>query len=229
MRRFALSLVAVASLVGVACVAEPAQAEPQPASRPAASQPTSQPAASQPAATTGEIAVFGGGCFWCLETAYEGQPGVLAAISGYAGGKSENPSYKEVSAGGSGHVEVVQVIFDPKRTSYEKLLEHFWRNIDPTQGDGQFCDRGSQYAPAIFPQNDAQRVAAEKSKAALEKSGVLKAPVVATIRPVARFWRAEEYHQDYYRKEPKAYQSYRTGCGRDRRLIELWGKPGAHP
>ncbi len=171
-------------------------------------------------------AVFAGGCFWCVETAFEGLPGVKAVVSGYAGGKEERPTYEQVSAGRTGHAESVEITFDPTLTSYRKLLDVFWHNIDPTQASAQFCDHGEQYRSAIFHANGAQRRAAIESRKRLEASNVLKKPIVTQIAPLTRFWPAEEYHQDYYKKNPVHYQTYRLGCGRDRRLKELWG-PGA--
>ncbi len=174
-------------------------------------------------------ATFAGGCFWCIETAFEGLPGVAAVISGYTDGATSNPTYNEVSAGGSGHAESVQITYDPRRISYAELLEIFWHNIDPTQGNGQFCDLGSQYRSSIFYHDPTQKRLAGESKRKLETTPQrFKKPIVTAIVPATRFWPAEEYHQDFYRKDPVRYQSYRTGCGRDRRLTELWGKPGRH-
>jgi peptide-methionine (S)-S-oxide reductase len=169
-------------------------------------------------------AVFAGGCFWCMETAFEGLPGVSAVISGYAGGQKRNPSYEEVGMGGTGHAESVRVVFDPAKISYAKLLEYFWHNVDPFSGDGQFCDRGNQYRPAIFPLDEQQAAAAAESKRAVEKQ--LGKPVVVEIKPIKEFWPAEDYHQDFYKKDPLRYSTYRMGCGRDRRLKEVWGQPG---
>ena len=176
-----------------------------------------------------EKASFAGGCFWCVETAFEGLPGVTTVISGYTDGAKLNPTYDEVSAGGSGHAESVQITYDPRRTSYAQLLEIFWRNIDPTQANGQFCDHGSQYRSGIFYHDATQKRLAEESKRKLETTPRrFQKPIVTSIVAATRFWPAEEYHQDFYRKDPVRYQSYRTGCGRDRRLTELWGKPGRH-
>ena len=189
----------------------------------------STPAASS---TKPEVkhATFAGGCFWCMETAYEGRPGVVAVISGFAGGKEANPTYDEVSAGRTGHMESVEVVYHPSEISYERLLEIYWHNIDPTQGDGQFCDRGAQYRSAIFVRDADERKQAERSKSAIEKVKTLRAPVVTRILPFTGFWPAEEYHQDYFRKNPDDYHRYREGCGRDRRLHELWGaKAGEDP
>ena len=177
------------------------------------------------AAERGE-AIFAGGCFWCEETAFEGQPGVTQVISGYAGGQKKNPTYEEVSSGGTGHAESVRVLFDPSKTSYARLLEIFWHNVDPFSAEGQFCDRGHQYRPAIFVLDDAQKRAAEESKKAIEAQ--LKKPVAVEITRVGEFWPAEEYHQDFYKKNPTRYHMYREGCGRDRRLHEVWGDRAGH-
>ena len=184
---------------------------------------TAQPA-KLPAAPPGSaVATFAGGCFWCMEPPFDKLDGVLATTSGYAGGTKANPTYQEVSAGGTGHAEAVQVLYDPKRVSYEKLLDVFWRNSDPTVKDRQFCDVGNQYRTSIFVHTDEQRRAAEASKAALEKSRPFKEPIVTPIVAATEFWPAEEYHQDYYVKNPIRYNYYRTGCGRDARLKQLWG------
>ena len=169
------------------------------------------------------VATFAGGCFWCMEQPFDKLDGVLATTSGYIGGMKQNPTYEQVSAGATGHAEAVQVLYDPKKVTYEKLLDVFWRNIDPTVTDRQFCDVGNQYRTAIFVHNDAQRAAAEASKAALEKSKPFKEPIVTPIVAATEFWPAEEYHQNYYVKNPVRYSYYRTGCGRDARLKQLWG------
>ncbi len=180
--------------------------------------------AKLPAAPPGSaVATFAGGCFWCMEQPFDKIDGVLATTAGYTGGMRTNPTYEEVSSGRTGHTEAVQVLFDPKKVSYEKLLDVFWHNIDPSVKDRQFCDVGNQYRSAIFVHDDAQRRLAEASKAALEKSKPFKASIVTPIVPAAEFWPAEEYHQDYYLKNPVRYTYYRTGCGRDARLKELWG------
>jgi len=171
-------------------------------------------------------ATFAGGCFWCMEPPYDKLPGVLSTTSGYMGGKKRSPTYEEVSTGTTGHTEVVQVVYDPAKVSYEKLLEVFWRNIDPTVRDQQFCDVGSQYRTAIFYLDEEQKRLAEASKAALEKSKPFKAPIVTPVQAAGEFWPAEDYHQDYYKKNPVRYKYYRTGCGRDERLKQLWGKAG---
>ncbi len=169
------------------------------------------------------VATFAGGCFWCMEPPYDKLPGVSATISGYIGGQKANPNYKEVSAGTTGHTEAVQVVYDPAKVSYEKLLEVYWVNVDPTVKDRQFCDAGSQYRTGIFYHDDAQRKAAEASAAALRKSKPFADPVVTPVEKAGRFYPAEDYHQDYYTKNPVRYNFYRTGCGRDARLKELWG------
>ncbi len=183
--------------------------------------------AATPART--ERAVFAGGCFWCMETAFEGLPGVITAVSGYTGGHTKNPTYEEVSSHTTGHLESVQVTYDPARITYAQLLDRFWHSIDPTQADGQFCDRGDSYESAIFVQGAEQQRLAEASKGAIARSGLLHAPIVTTIRPLAVFYPAEDYHQDFYRKDPLRYRTYRMGCGRDHRLQQLWGKAWAKP
>jgi peptide methionine sulfoxide reductase msrA/msrB len=171
-----------------------------------------------------ERATFAAGCFWCVEPPFDKLPGVVSTTSGYAGGNVKDPTYEQVSSGSTGHAEAVQVAYDPARVSYERLVEVFWRNVDPTDAGGQFCDRGNQYRSAIFFENEAQKKAALQSKRALEASGRLKKPIVTQIVPVGAFYAAEEYHQDFCRKSPLRYDTYRSGCGRDRRLAELWGK-----
>jgi methionine-S-sulfoxide reductase len=170
-------------------------------------------------------ATFAGGCFWCMEPPFDEIEGVLETTSGYTGGRTASPSYEQVSSGGTGHLEAVEVRYDPAKVPYEKLLEVFWRNVDPTDASGQFCDRGEQYATAIFVHDEEQRRLAEESKRKLSESGRLKKPVVTPIRDAAPFYAAEDYHQDYYRKNPIRYKFYRTGCGRDRALEKLWKKP----
>ncbi len=174
-------------------------------------------------------AVFAGGCFWCEETAFEGVPGVVAVISGYTGGQVPNPTYEQVSSGVTGHAESVQVIYDPSKISYEKLLDIFWHNVDPFQANGQFCDHGNQYRSAIFFKDEGERKAAEASKARLESDARFKGKIVTQIVPASTFYPAEEYHQDFYKKNPVRYHTYRTGCGRDARLKEIWGEAaGGH-
>ncbi|CAN0405113.1 unnamed protein product, partial [Phaeothamnion confervicola] len=175
-------------------------------------------------AQTRAVAIFAGGCFWCMEPPFDKLDGVLATTSGYIGGIKADPTYEQVTSGRTGHYEALQVDYDPARVSYEKLLEVFWRNIDPLDASGQFCDKGPQYRAAIFALDAGQRAAAEASKAALEKSGKLSGRIVTEILPPAKFYPAEDYHQDYYRKNPASYTYYRWNCGRDRRLERLWGK-----
>ena len=168
-------------------------------------------------------AIFAGGCFWCEETAFEGLPGVFSVVSGYTGGQTKNPTYEQVSSGGTGHAESVEVTYDPGKISYEKLLEVFWHNVDPFQKDAQFCDHGTQYRSAIFYRDEAQRKAAEESKRKLEEQPRFKGKIVTQIVAASTFYPAEEYHQDFYKKNPARYNSYRQGCGRDARLKEIWG------
>ena len=169
-------------------------------------------------------ATFAGGCFWCMEPPYDEMEGVLSTISGYSGGTVPNPTYKQVSSGQTGHTEVIQIEYDPSRISYQELLDVFWRNVDPVDAGGQFCDRGDQYRTAIFYHDEQQRRLAEQSKEALDRSGTLPKAVVTEIVPFTAFYAAEEYHQDYYLKNPLRYKYYRTACGRDRRLNQLWGE-----
>jgi peptide-methionine (S)-S-oxide reductase len=174
------------------------------------------------------VATFAGGCFWCMESDFDKVPGVVATISGYTGGRVTNPTYEQVSSGTTGHAESVEVVYDPKKVTYEKLLDVFWHNVDPTVKDRQFCDTGNQYRTAIFYHDEAQRRAAEASKAALEKTKPFKEPIVTEIVMAGAFYPAEEYHQDFYRKNPVRYQLYRSGCGRDARLKQLWGDRAGH-
>lgn len=177
----------------------------------------------KPAAHAPALATFAGGCFWCMETAFEGIPGVLSVTSGFSGGPEKNPTYKEVSAGRTHHMESVQVEYDPARISYAKLLSTYWHNIDPTQGDGQFCDHGAQYRSAVFYRTPEEHRAAQISERAAAAEIRVKKPFVTQVLPFTAFWPAEEYHQDYYKKNPADYHAYRSGCGRDRRLKEVWG------
>jgi peptide-methionine (S)-S-oxide reductase len=172
------------------------------------------------------VATFAGGCFWCMEEAFEPIEGVVSVVSGYTGGRQVNPSYDEVSGGGTGHAEAVEIRFDSAKVSYQELLQHFWRNVDPLAVDRQFCDRGNQYRSAIFYHGEEQQRLAEESKAALERSGRLKGTIATQIVASGPFYRAEEYHQDYYRKNPQRYKFYKWSCGRAQRLEELWGKKG---
>ncbi|MEA2935684.1 MAG: peptide-methionine (S)-S-oxide reductase [Variibacter sp.] len=169
------------------------------------------------------VATFAGGCFWCMEPPFDKIKGVVGTISGYVGGRVPNASYTQVSAGGTGHAEAVQVIYDPGQVTYEQLLRVFWRNIDPLAKDRQFCDSGDQYRSAIFVHDDAQRRAAEASKKEIEASGKLKGTIQTQIVPTATFYAAEDYHQDFYLKNPTKYKIYRWNCGRDQRLKEIWG------
>ena len=168
-------------------------------------------------------ALFAGGCFWSEESAFEGVPGVLSVTSGYTGGQVKNPTYELVETGSTGHAESVEVVYDPAKTTYEKLLYVYWRNVDPFQPNAQFCDHGSQYRSVIFYQGDEQRKAAEESKAKLEERPGFKGKIVTQIEPASAFYPAEEYHQGFTKKNPYQYQRYRVGCGRDRRLKEIWG------
>jgi len=167
-------------------------------------------------------ATFAGGCFWCMEGPFDKLDGVVSTTSGYTGGTRKNPSYEEVSSGGTGHAESVQVVYDPSKVSYEKLLEVYWHNIDPLARNRQFCDVGTQYRSAIFYHDEAQKRLAEASKAETQKR--FKQPIETQIVAASAFYPAEDYHQDYYTKNPIRYKFYRTGCGRDARLEELWGK-----
>ena len=169
------------------------------------------------------VATFAGGCFWCMEPPFDKLDGVVDTTSGYTGGTKKKPAYEEVSSGLTGHAEAIQIRYDPKKVTYEKLLDVFWHNIDPMTANAQFCDHGSQYRSAIFYQDEAQRRAAEASKAALEAGGKLPGKIVTEIVAASVFWPAEEYHQDYYKKNPLRYNYYRSGCGRDRRLQQIWG------
>ena len=170
------------------------------------------------------VATFAGGCFWCVESDFDAVPGVVETISGYTGGTVDNPTYKQVSEGGTGHREAVQIRYDPKQVSYERLLHIFWRSVDPTDDGGQFCDRGESYQTAIFAGNREERRLAESSKEALEQSMVLDEPVVTPIEPAGEFYPAEGYHQDYYTKNPVRYRFYRFSCGRDSRVQQVWGR-----
>lgn len=170
------------------------------------------------------VATFAGGCFWCMEPPFDKLKGVISTTSGYIGGHVQRPTYEQVSRGGTGHAEAVQVTFDPNQIGYSKLLEVFWRNVDPTVRNRQFCDRGDQYRTGIYFHNSEQQRLAEASKRKLEASGQLPKPVVTRIVMADRFWPAEDYHQDYYKKNPGRYKDYRRGCGRDERLEMLWGK-----
>jgi peptide-methionine (S)-S-oxide reductase len=170
-----------------------------------------------------EKASFAGGCFWCMEPPFEDLPGVVSVTSGYTGGTKKNPTYEEVSSGGTGHAESVEIIYDPLRITYSKLLDVFWHNIDPTVRDRQFCDVGSQYRTAIFYHNEEQKKLAKESKKTLEDSKRFNGPIYTEITTATDFYMAEEYHQKYHKKNPVRYKFYRWNCGRDQRLKELWG------
>ena len=178
-------------------------------------------AAAETTAMQSATAIFAGGCFWCLEADFEKLPGVVKAESGYTGGDLKNPTYEQVSHGGTGHAESVRVYYDPQKVTYPQLLEYFWHHIDPTVQDRQFCDVGAQYRTAIFYQDQAQREAAEASLAALQKSGRL-AHIYTELVPAGTFYVAEDYHQDYYKKNPIRYSFYRKSCGRDARVEQVW-------
>ncbi len=207
--RRVLQMLWLAALTLGAPALSAAQAQPKPAAKPATAK-----------------VIFAGGCFWCMEEAYDPVPGVIATVSGYMGGKTKNPTYEQVSTGHTGHAEVVQVEYDPAKVSYQKLLEVFWRNVDPTQKDGQFCDHGSQYRSAVFYHDEEQKRLAEASKAALQKNKPFKGEIVTEIAKAAEFYPAEGYHQDFYQKNPVRYKFYKSGCGREARLTQLWGKAG---
>jgi peptide-methionine (S)-S-oxide reductase len=197
MRRLLFSLIAVAAIAGAA--------------------------AAQPTAPQRAVATFAGGCFWCVESDFDHVPGVLETISGYTGGKVANPTYSQVSAGGTGHAESVEVVYDPRKVSFAQLLDYFWRHVDPTVKDQQFCDHGNQYRTAIFVHNDEERKLAEASKKKVEAE--LKKPIYTEIVQAGPFYKAEDYHQDFYLKNPTKYKFYRWNCGRDQRLEQIWGKP----
>ncbi|HWC93793.1 MAG TPA: peptide-methionine (S)-S-oxide reductase MsrA [Pseudolabrys sp.] len=197
MRRLLFSLIAVAAIAGAA--------------------------AAQPAVPERAVATFAGGCFWCVESDFDHVPGVLETISGYTGGKVANPTYSQVSAGGTGHAESVEVVYDPRKVSFAQLLDYFWHHVDPTVKDQQFCDHGNQYRTAIFVHNDEERKLAEASKKKVEAE--LKKPIYTEIVQAGPFYKAEDYHQDFYLKNPTKYKFYRWNCGRDQRLEQIWGKP----
>jgi methionine-S-sulfoxide reductase len=180
--------------------------------------------APRPAVT--DTALFAGGCFWSMESGFEGRAGIRDVSSGYSGGHVDHPSYEDVNTETTGHMETVQVVFDPRVVSYRALLDLYWHRTNPLQGDGQFCDHGDSYHPAIFWRNESQRAAAEASKQAVERQ--LKQPVVTYVRKAGPFWRAEEYHQDFYKKNRMHYQAYSMACGRDAKLDQIWGKQATH-
>jgi peptide-methionine (S)-S-oxide reductase len=182
--------------------------------------------AAQPTADTGEreVAVFAGGCFWCVESDFDRVPGVIRTVSGFTGGRVANPSYKQVVEGDTGHREAVQIVFDPGVVSYRELVDIFWRTVDPTDAGGQFCDRGFSYTTAIYALDATQAAEAKASRDALVAEGTLQAPVVTPVESAAPFFPAEDYHQDYYDKNPIRYRIYRAGCGRNGRVEALWGE-----
>ncbi|WP_341303543.1 peptide-methionine (S)-S-oxide reductase MsrA [Pseudomonas sp. TMP25] len=203
-------------LAGLLAACEPTAAQ--------ATKPQPQALANTQTVENPGVAIFAGGCFWCTESDFDKVPGVIETTSGYIGGHVDNPTYEQVSAGTSGHIEAVRVRFDPSKTSYAQLLEAFWPTIDPVTANAQFCDRGPQYRSAIFFSNAAEQQQAEASKDALQKSARLPAPVVTELLAASTFYPAEDYHQDYYLRNPLRYTYYRNGCGRDQRLEQLWGK-----
>jgi peptide-methionine (S)-S-oxide reductase len=214
------TLVAIGALASGPSTSEPSRKEGSAAAQPA-------PAAAkkeEPKEAKLATATFAGGCFWCMEPPYDKVPGVVSTTSGYAGGTKKDPTYEEVSTGTTGHAEVVQIVYDPSKVTYAQLLEIFWHNIDPITPNAQFCDRGSQYRSAIYFHDAEQQRLAEESKRKLEASGRFTKPIVTEIAAASDFYPAEEYHQDYYQKNPARYRYYRFGCGRDARLKELWGE-----
>jgi peptide-methionine (S)-S-oxide reductase len=206
MRRVLLALIMLAGVAGLLLLATGPRAAPPPPKL--------------------ASAVFSGGCFWCTESDFDHVPGVVSTISGYSGGRLANPTYEQVSAGGTGHFESVKVVYDPAKVSYQALVARFFRTVDPLDGGGQFCDRGSQYRTAIFVANPAERRIAEATKA--RAAALLRKPIATLILPAGRFYPAETHHQDYYRKNPVPYRYYRWRCGRDARLAEVWGKSAGH-
>ena len=169
-------------------------------------------------------AVFAGGCFWCMEEAFEKVEGVVSVTSGYMGGQKTNPTYEEVSAGGTGHAESVEIVYDPAKVSYQKLLDHFWKNVDPLTPNAQFCDHGTQYRAVIFYGNEEEKRQAEASKQSIEQAKRFTEPIVTQIVMASKFYPAEDYHQDFYKKNPVRYKFYKYNCGRAQRLEQLWGK-----
>ncbi len=182
-------------------------------------------AAMQSASGKTETAIFAGGCFWCMEHPFDELDGVISTTSGYTGGSKDNPTYEQVSSGTTGHAESMKVVYDPAKVGYEKLLDVFWHNIDPVSTDGQFCDHGNQYRSAIFYGSDEQKQLADASKKKWQHSGKLSQPITTEITAASTFYPAEDYHQDYYMKNPVRYKFYRYNCGRDNRLETVWGKP----
>ena len=216
----AVLLVAAGAVLSIVQSGADVQAQTQGAA------PTPAPTPALPAVTA--KAVFAGGCFWCVEADFDKLDGVLSTTSGYTGGNVANPTYAQVSGKGTGHAEAVEIVFDPSKVSYERLLEHYWFTIDPTTKDRQFCDAGSPYRSAIYAQDEAQLKAALASRDALEKNKPFKEPIVTEVVKASPFYPAEAYHQDYYLKNPVRYKYYRNGCGRDARLKQLWGDKAGH-
>jgi peptide-methionine (S)-S-oxide reductase len=206
-RRVLAAVLLVAGVSAGSVFAQMKQDKPAPGSRPASTA----------------IATFAGGCFWCTEADFDKVDGVISTTSGYIGGKTANPTYDSVSAGNTGHAEAVQVVFDPSKVTYSKLLEYYWRTIDPTTKDRQFCDSGNPYRTAIFTHDEQQRALAEASKKALSANKPFREPIVTEIVDATQFYPAEDYHQDYHTKNPVRYKFYRANCGRDARLKQLWG------
>ncbi|HTK32441.1 MAG TPA: peptide-methionine (S)-S-oxide reductase MsrA [Candidatus Saccharimonadaceae bacterium] len=232
LRPFVLPLFATFSLlVASAPAGATADAHPKTATlRSIKAGQRAQPAAPDADRTDATLAhaTFALGCFWCGETTFEQRPGVKSVTSGYTGGHVDHPTYEQVGTGMTGHFESIDIVYDPKQTTYAKLLDIFWHNVDPTQADGQFCDRGSEYRSVIFYHGEEQHRLALETEKKIAASGRLKKPIVTLIVPASTFYPAEEYHQDFYRKDPQRYHSYREGCGRDARLKEIWGSLDTH-
>ena len=231
LRSFVLAITAAgcsASCGGSSATSPPSESRAAPATASSAddthaAEPRAGGSPAAPPLEEGQAeAIFAGGCFWCMESPFEELDGVRSVTSGYTDGGTPSPTYDEVSSGRTGHTEAVRIVYDPSRITYARLLEVFWRNIDPTQSDGQFCDRGTQYRSGIYYRNDEERRLAEASKQRV--AAELEAEIVTEIDPASTFWVAEDYHQDFYRTNPVRYRSYRAGCGRDRRLEALWGR-----
>jgi len=221
MLQVAAVAVVIACLTTLAMPPGTAQAQPSPASGAAG---PSMPTPTPPAAAPLQTAVFAGGCFWCVESDFDKVEGVVSTTSGYIGGTAATATYPQVSNGGTGHTEAVRVVFDPKKVSYQRLVDYFWRTIDPTVKDRQFCDIGAQYRTGIYPLGDDQMRMAQESREALERGKPFRNPIVTEIVAAGPFYAAEDYHQDYYKKNPLRYKFYRNSCGRDQRIVELWGK-----
>ncbi|WP_371282018.1 peptide-methionine (S)-S-oxide reductase MsrA [Dokdonella sp.] len=211
-------------LAGMSACAE--QSDVTPATDAQSTAPKFDPAASSSAKEGEAVAIFAGGCFWCMEPPFDSLPGVISTTSGYTGGRTPDPSYEQVSSGSTGHAEAVKIVYDPSKVSYQKLLDVFWRNIDPYAVNYQFCDHGDQYRSAIFAVDAEQMKLAEQSKQVLEDSQHLGKPLATQIVPASTFYPAEDYHQDYYTKNPVRYKYYRYSCGRDKRLEQIWGSSG---